>query len=207
MPLGTSLETLCERVAVCERCPRMEERSAVLGRQNGNLDADVVFVAEAPGRLGADRTRVPLSGDRTGYNFEAFLEHTGWKRADVFVTNAVLCNPRDQAGNNSAPRLHEINNCASFLREQIDLVDPKIVVSLGAIALRALSMIFPHSLTLKENVGQPVDWYDRKLVPLYHPGPRALLHRPAEVQKADYVALAAFVRNSVLTADSSLRSE
>ena len=184
---------LCAQATSCGRCERMRECVAVLGPQNGNLDAEVMFVAEAPGRLGANRTRVPLLGDRTGDNFCVFLSQTGWNREDVFVTNAVLCNPRNEVGNNSVPALRETRNCACFLKEQIDLVDPLVVVSLGVTALKALAMVSSHSLTLRSSVGQPVPWYGRTLVSLYHPGPRALVHRPSEVQIADYIALAEFV--------------
>src|SRR5579872_2221398 len=83
---------LVERVAACRLCPSMEGRRRVLGPGNGPLDALVLFVAEAPGRLGGDRTGVPLSRDRSGLNFERLLASSGLGRAEVFVTNAVLCN-------------------------------------------------------------------------------------------------------------------
>src|SRR5688572_16878629 len=73
--------TLVEAAQTCQRCLRMEGRTRAFGPANGPLDARVLFVAEAPGRLGADRTGVPLSGDQTGRNFEALLGGAGIARA------------------------------------------------------------------------------------------------------------------------------
>ena len=63
----------------------------------------MLFVAEAPGRLGADRTGIPLYGDRTGENFQTLLGNIGWKREQVFITNAVLCNPKQETGITAPP--------------------------------------------------------------------------------------------------------
>ncbi|MHC4065609.1 MAG: uracil-DNA glycosylase family protein, partial [Planctomycetota bacterium] len=86
-------ESLFRQAARCKRCPRMAKRSAVLGTTCGPLSAEVLFVGEAPGRLGADRSRVPFRGDRSGDNFDRLLRHVGLSRGEVFVTNAVLCCP------------------------------------------------------------------------------------------------------------------
>lgn len=172
----------------------MEGRTRALGPANGPLDAAILFVAEAPGRLGADRTGVPLSGDQTGRNFDAFLAGAGIERSGVFVTNAVLCNPRKPDGRNDRPRTGEVRNCSDHLRSLIDLLDPPWVVSLGRAALEALSLIEPHAVLLARDVGQAAPWYGRRLVPLYHPGPRALIRRPIAQQAADYAALAALIR-------------
>ena len=184
---------LVEAARACRRCPRMEGRTRALGPGNGPLDARVLFVAEAPGRLGAERTGVPLSGDQTGRNFDLFLMGAGISRGDVFVTNAVLCNPRKLDGRNDRPRSDELRNCSGHLRALIDLLDPPWVVSLGRAALDALDLIEPHALVLAHDVGLAAPWYGRRLVPLYHPGPRALIRRPAARQAADYVALAALL--------------
>src|SRR6266850_2175384 len=87
----------CELIAEagsCIRCPAMCERTAVLSELNGELDARILFVGEAPGRKGADRTRVPFSGDQSGKNFERFLASINLKRSEVFITSAAICNPR-----------------------------------------------------------------------------------------------------------------
>ncbi|MCC7370583.1 MAG: uracil-DNA glycosylase [Chloroflexi bacterium] len=171
----------------------MEGRTRAIGEGNGPLDARILFVAEAPGRLGADRTGVPLTGDQTGRTFGRLLAAAGIERSRVFVTNAVLCNPRRPDGRNDRPTAAEVRACSAHLRGTIDLLGPAWVVSLGRAALEALRLIEAHDRVLARDVSVPVDWYGRQLVPLYHPGPRALARRPFEQQAADYRALAALL--------------
>jgi uracil-DNA glycosylase family 4 len=177
----------------CSLCPRLRDRTKVMSSANGNIDSKVLFVAEAPGRLGADRTGVPLCGDKTGGNFEALLGNIGWKREEVFITNAVLCNPRQANGTNDTPYAEEIANCAPFLEMIIQLVEPEVVVSLGITALKAIELIAPHRRSLRDAVGRPLPWAGRTLVPLYHPAPRALVKRSVHKQRADFMMLAKLV--------------
>jgi uracil-DNA glycosylase family 4 len=168
----------------------------VLSADNGNPASPLLFVAEAPGRDGADRTGVPLCGDRAGHNFERLLEALGWRRQWVFITNAVLCNPRAPDGRNRPPKAAELRNCAPFLRAIIDLVKPRYVVSLGRVALAALDRLEPHRLELRRDVGGRFAWYGRWLVPLYHPSPRVLAgHRDMTAQQADYRRLATYLQD------------
>ncbi|MEO5952637.1 MAG: uracil-DNA glycosylase [Chloroflexia bacterium] len=173
----------------------MEGRTRVFGVANGNIDASVLFVAEAPGRLGGDKTGVPLTSDQTGRNFERLLVAGGIERSEIFVTNGVLCNPRDAKGNNAPPSRQEIRNCAPHLAATIEIVQPRYVVSLGVVALRALDLVCAHPVVLAQNVGKPIRWHGRVLVPLYHPGPRAMIHRPMAVQMEDYRQLGALVKD------------
>jgi uracil-DNA glycosylase family 4 len=161
----------------------------VLGPANGNPEADVMFVGEAPGRLGAGRTGVPFSGDESGRRFEAFLAIAGLRRHDVFVTNALLCNPLDDLGRNRRPLLSEVRRCLPFLRQQVLAVDASVVVALGDVALRALALIEPHGASLREHRGQAVPWFGRALVPLYHPGRRSTVQRRDEHQRGDWLRL------------------
>lgn len=177
---------LCECVRDCQLCPRMQNSARILSLSSGSLDAKVVFIGEAPGRLGADATGIPFHGDTAGNNFEALLDFVGISREDIFVTNSVLCNPKDENGNNSPPNQDEITKCAHFLKRQIDLIDPKVVVTLGANALKSTSLIERHTLTLRDDVRTSSKWYGRKLTPLYHPGQRAMIHRSFANQRSDY---------------------
>jgi uracil-DNA glycosylase family 4 len=158
----------------------------VLNYSAGNLNAELFFVGEAPGRLGADETEVPFHGDTSGRNFEDLLAFASITRNDVFVTNAVLCNPKDEKGNNSTPTQVEAANCHPFLRRQIELVNPKIVVPLGNTALQALASIEYHGFSLSEHVRTIHQWFGRSLIPLYHPGQRAMIHRSFANQRSDY---------------------
>jgi uracil-DNA glycosylase family 4 len=148
-----------------------------------------VFVGEAPGRLGADRTQIPFFGDQTGKNFERLLKVSGFTRDEIFITNAVLCNPRDDKGNNATPKNEEIQKCSLYLSLVIDIIKPKIIVTLGQSALNALDAIKSHSFILKESVAKPVNWADYTVIPMYHPGPRALIHRNFTAQIGDFQVL------------------
>ena len=181
---------LVERVQNCNLCPRMNLRRRVLSTSNGNLDAPIVFIAEAPGRLGADKCGIPLSGDQTARNFDWLISKAGIDRADVFITNAVLCNPRKPDGNNDSPSSAETRNCSRYLKEALDIIRPKYVAPLGKTALSALSIISPLDVKLSDGVGQVFRWNGYQIYPLYHPGPRAFIWRPKMQQRSDYEVLA-----------------
>lgn len=184
---------LVARVARCRRCPTMEGRRRVLSASNGTPAARVMFIAEAPGRFGGEVCGVPLTLDQSGRAFERLLAAAALRRDEIFVTNAVLCNPRDARGNNRTPHPKELENCSEHLAEQIALIAAPFIVTLGVTALRALDRIEPHGLVLRADVGRPCPWQGRALVPLYHPGPQAMIHRPFSRQVEDYVALGQLV--------------
>ncbi|MGE5620994.1 MAG: uracil-DNA glycosylase family protein [archaeon] len=171
----------------------MNHRARVLSENNGNLDSKVLFIAEAPGRLGADRTYVPLNGDKTGDNFEKLLSNIGWDRSDIFITNAILCNPRQQNGNNDTPTKDEIINCSAYLQMTINLIHPEVIVTLGRIALESINYLFNLSYQLSESVSSLIELQSFNLFPMYHPAPRALLHRSFSKQTSDYIHLARIV--------------
>src|SRR2546423_435403 len=137
-------ERLVEEAAKCVRCPGMCDRQAVLSELNGSPNARVMFIGEAPGRKGADRTRVPFSGDQSGSNFDRFLASINLSRSEIFITSAALCNPRKPSGANRRPATEELRNCSGFLRRTIDLIDPQIIVILGGVALDALKLLHYH---------------------------------------------------------------
>lgn len=172
--LVTNFELLAAEASSCTLCPGMSGRTAVLSRLNGSLSPKAFFIAEAPGRQGADRTRRPFYGDKSGENFERFLESVGLSRNDIFITNTVLCSPRSETGANRKPLTSEIRNCANFLRRTIELLDPQVVVTLGAVALDATRTLESHDVRLKDGAGAIHRWNDRSLVPLYHPSPQVI---------------------------------
>ncbi len=184
---------LVESVQHCNLCLRLFGRTKVLSSANGNINSKVLFVAEAPGRLGADKTGVPLCGDRTGDNFEKLLGNIGWQREQVFITNAVLCNPREENGNNATPTSDEVANCSLYLEMVFALIQPDVVVTLGTTALSALELISPHGIQLREGVAKLIPWHGSRLFPLYHPGPRATVHRSLAKQRSDFMRLAKIV--------------
>jgi len=166
-------------------------RSAVLSPLNGSPDARVMFIGEAPGRKGADRTRVPFSGDQSGANFDRFLSSINLTRQEIFITSAALCNPRSESGANRRPSQRELKNCSSFLKRTIEIVNPRVIVTLGSVALEALKRIQYHELNLKESAARIQSWNERVLVPIYHPSPQVLAsHRREAEQLRDYQVVA-----------------
>lgn len=177
----------------------MCERAAVLSELNGPVDARVMFIGEAPGRKGADRTRVPFSGDQSGKNLEKFLASAGLKRSEIFITSAALCNPRSASGANRRPTANELRNCSAFLSRTIDLVDPAVIVTLGGVALEALKLLKYHEYTLREDAAKIRRWNDRMLIPLYHPSPQVLITtRDERAQLRDYKMVARAIIQSQL---------
>ena len=188
-------DELIDEAANCTRCPAMCGRSAVLSNLNGSPNARIMFIGEAPGRKGADRTRVPFSGDQSGANLDRFLTSIGLKREDIFITSAALCNPRTESGANRKPTQKELANCSAFLRRTIQLINPRVIVTLGSVALEALKRIQYHELNLKESAAEIHSWQDRVLVPIYHPSPQVLAsHRREKQQLQDYRVVAKAVR-------------
>jgi len=186
----TAFNQLALEAAHCTRCERMCARQAVLSHLNGPLDAQIMFIAEAPGRNGADRTRIPFSGDASGANFDTLIASIKLRRSEIFITNAALCNPRKESGANDTPTRAELRNCADFLRRQIELVNPRVIATLGAVALDSLRLIEPHDYRLRDAVAKILPWHGRWLVPLYHPSPRVInAARPLAVQMRDYRVL------------------
>ncbi|QYO66296.1 uracil-DNA glycosylase [Leptolyngbya sp. 7M] len=166
--------TLCNEAQACRICPELADKTAVLSKYNGILEPRVMFIAEAPGRQGADRTRRPFYGDKSGENFQVLLDSIGLTRDEIFITNAVMCSPRTATDANRKPTRREIKNCSAFLRRTVELIDSPIIATLGGVALDAIRSIEPHSLKLATDVGRPIRWFGRTLVPLYHPSPQVI---------------------------------
>lgn len=170
----------------------MEGRRRVLSLANGPLDARVVFIAEAPGRLGGEKGGIPLTGDASGRNFTRYLLAAGLPREAVFVTNAALCNPQTPSGANAPPSTREVRNCSPFLARTLAVLRPAVIVTLGNKALAALALIAPHTITLREHAATPVAWNGYTLFPLYHPSPQVAVSptgRNHAQQEEDYRAL------------------
>lgn len=183
--------SIVAEAAVCTRCPAMCERTAVLSELNGSVFSRVMFIGEAPGRKGADQTRVPFAGDQSGKNFERFLASINLHREEIFITSAAICNPRTESGANRKPTRKELGNCSDFLRRTVELVNPSVIVTLGSVALDALKAIELHALTLKESSARIHRWNQRILVPIYHPSPQVLAsHRREAEQLNDYRVVA-----------------
>jgi DNA polymerase len=115
----------------CERCKLSGSRQRIVFG-SGNPKAELLFVGEAPGRE-EDEQGVPFVG-AAGQLLSKIIEAMGMKREDVFIVNTVLCRPPD----NRNPEADEVAACRPFLREQIRLVAPRVIVTLGTFAAQAI---------------------------------------------------------------------
>lgn len=158
----------------CTICPNLADKTAVLSELNGSIMPKVFFIGEAPGRAGADRTRRPFFGDKSGDNFQTLLDSIGLSRDDIFITSAVMCSPRSATDANRRPTRREIVNCSTYLDRVLGLIDPPVIATLGGVALEALKLIEPHDLKLMTDAGRPLKWHGRTLIPLYHPSPQVI---------------------------------
>ena len=181
---------LVSDVSKCDKCPRMDSRKKVLSLNNGNIHSKVIFIAEAPGRNGAEITGIPLYGDPSGNNFQELLNSINWKRNEIFITNSVLCNPQNVNGTNSSPTPDEIVNCHKYLKRILEIIDPVVVVTIGGKALRALKLIENHNFNLKDHAAKKLSWNNRYLFVLYHMSPRVInRYRNIKKQKGDFEKL------------------
>ena len=184
-----NFKRLSKNSSLCRLCPAMSDLPAILSSKNGSLYTDLIFVAEAPGRFGSGRTGIPFHGDRSGDNFEQLLNYVDIKRKNIFITNAVLCNPLKD-GNNRRPTIKEINNCIPFLENLINIITPKIISTVGGVGLEAINRIFKTHYKLADVVATPLPIGQFILFPLYHPSPRVIhTKRSLDQQKKDFKKL------------------
>ncbi|MEO8574842.1 MAG: uracil-DNA glycosylase [Pyrinomonadaceae bacterium] len=200
MPLSKheQYKLLYTEAQACRICPGLADKIAVLSDLNGSLHPKVMFIGEAPGRVGADRTRRPFYGDKSGNNFQKLLDSIGLRREDIFITSAVMCSPRSLTDANRKPMRSEIKNCSTYLMRVLDLIRPKVVATLGGVALEALSLIAYHEFRLKTHAGHIQDWNGRTILPLYHPSPQVIAsQRGLDLQLRHFVVLASLISQNV----------
>ncbi len=200
MPLSKheQYKLLYTEAQACRICPGLADKIAVLSDLNGSLHPKVMFIGEAPGRVGADRTRRPFYGDKSGNNFQKLLDSICLRREDIFITSAVMCSPRSLTDANRKPMRSEIKNCSTYLMRVLDLIRPKVVATLGGVALEALSLIAYHEFRLKTHAGHIQDWNGRTILPLYHPSPQVIAsQRGLDLQLRHFVVLASLISQNV----------
>lgn len=162
VPRYRSVSTLNEEMACCTRCELAPGRTQVV-RAVGAKRARVLFLGEAPG-ASEDRAGEPFVGS-AGRLLSRLLEEAGLDRSDVYITNVVACRPPK----NRTPRVSEVKAHSPWLEEQLRLVKPEVVVTLGRVAL---TYFIPKAkITLLSGTPQEVEWNGRtlRLLPLFHP--------------------------------------
>ena len=153
----------------CTACRLADERTNVVFG-DGDPKADVVFVGEAPGQR-EDEQGVPFVGP-SGKLLDRLLGEINLERSDVYIANVVKCRPP----RNRDPRPDEIETCKGYLREQLRLIDPRVVVTLGNFSSKLLLNTDTGITRLR---GTAYQWWGRYLVPTFHPA--AALRGSAQV--------------------------
>ena len=162
-----AMRRLEREVIACTRCPLFRTRTHhVLGE--GNLDASLVFVGEAPGR-DEDLQGRPFIG-RAGLLLTKMIEAMGLTRGAVYICNVL----KDRPPSNRTPLPEEMDACLPFLERQLALIQPRVICTLGSVAVKAL--LGPH-MAITHIRGQQQVYRGIPLMPTYHPA--YLLRNPS----------------------------
>ncbi|MBU4333614.1 MAG: uracil-DNA glycosylase, partial [Candidatus Omnitrophica bacterium] len=161
------IEKLREKISICKRCSLFETRTNVVPGE-GDCDADIMFIGEAPGR-NEDLKGKPFVG-RAGDVFDKLLDSVGLTREQIYLCNILKCRP---PGNRN-PLSNEIKSCVGSLDVQIKVVDPKVIGTLGNFATTYIFEKFGiPSAKISAVAGKVFDvdpsFGQIKIVPLFHP--------------------------------------
>jgi uracil-DNA glycosylase len=174
-----TLEDIRQAVISCTKCQLCKSRTkSVAGK--GNPHAEIMFVGEAPGRT-EDLRGEPFVG-AAGKKLDSMLEKHGIMRNSVYITNVVKCRPP----NNRVPTEEERNSCIEYLREEIELINPKIVCVLGNTA--SMSILGQGEIT--KNHGKIVTKDGRKYFLTFHPAAIIYNQELYDTMDADIAKLA-----------------
>ena len=165
---GDALAALKADIGDCTRCKLhgLGRTQVVFGM--GNPSADLMFVGEAPG-ADEDEQGMPFVG-RSGQLLTKIIEAIDLKREDVYIANVIKCRPPQ----NRNPEPDEINTCEPFLFRQIEVIKPKVIVTLGKFAAQTLLRTEEPISKLR---GRMFDYHGAKLIPTFHPA--YLLRNPS----------------------------
>lgn len=162
------MESLKADIQKCTKCELHKTRNHVIFGE-GNFKAEIMIIGEAPGR-DEDLQGRPFVG-KSGQLLDKILAACGFTREEhVFISNIVKCRPPD----NRVPTSQEANICKPWLLKQIELINPQIIILLGATALKYMAGP-EHRITRERGIW--INCYDRVAMPVYHPA--ALLRDPS----------------------------
>ena len=156
-----------EDIGECTRCRLHKKRNHIVFA-DGNPKAELIFVGEGPG-ADEDASGIPFVG-RAGKLLTQMIEAMGLQRKDVYICNVVKCRPPE----NRQPEPDEVTTCSPYLVRQLEVVNPKVIVCLGATAAQTL---LETSTGISKFRGQWQDFRGKKLLATYHPA--YLLRNPA----------------------------
>jgi DNA polymerase len=168
-PAGTKAEryaAMRERVLICVKCPHLAKSRTQVVFGVGNIDAELMFVGEAPG-ADEDLQGEPFVG-KAGQLLTKIIEAMNFRRDEVYIGNVLKCRPDMPPGEsgNRKPKPSEMETCLPYLREQIDLIQPRVLVALGATAMEGLIGATGPMASLRGR------WHEFQNIPLmatYHP--------------------------------------
>jgi uracil-DNA glycosylase family 4 len=156
------LKQLASQIRVCTKCPLCQSRTIAVPGE-GDPDAEFMIIGEGPGK-DEDKTGHPFVGSAGRY-LDHVLEGTGIQRSDFFITNIVKCRPPG----NRTPKANEIETCiTNYLMEQIELIDPHLVLLLGSVAVKTVL----SRKSVEEVRGKVIEWEGRQYLATYHPAAR-----------------------------------
>ncbi len=171
------LEQIANICAKCQKCQLAKTRTNVVAG-SGNPSAKIMFIGEAPG-ADEDAKGLPFIG-RAGKLLDKIIAAMGLDRKDVFIGNIIKCRPPE----NRDPLPQEIMQCMPYLKQQINVIQPKVIIALGAHAARTL-------LNTNKTIGQlrgrfedfKTDEFTAKLMSTYHPAYLLRSYSPANRKK------------------------
>ena len=177
-----ALKAVWQQAQTCTKCPQLASTRTRVVFGSGNADADLMFVGEAPG-ANEDRLGLPFVG-QAGKLLDTLLGEIGLTRGDVFVANVLKCRPPG----NRDPLPGEIDACQDYLFRQLDLIEPRVVCTLGNFATKLLRADPGTGITRlhgREDV-RTIGPRTVRLYPLYHPA--AALYTPSmlDILRADF---------------------
>jgi DNA polymerase len=176
-----AFEELRRRVLQCTRCPHLvaSRKNVVFGV--GTPEAELVFVGEAPG-MEEDEQGEPFVGP-AGQLLTKIIQAMGFSRDQVYIANILKCRPDTpgQTSGNRKPTPTEMATCFPYLREQLQLIQPKVIVALGATAVEGLLGKVGVGITRLR--GQWQEWEGIPVMPTYHPAYLLRNQSPAEKRK------------------------
>ena len=178
------LKRVFQEGSACTRCPQLAETRTRVVFGAGNADADLMFVGEAPGRT-EDEQGVPFVG-QAGKLLEQLLGGIGLERSDVFIANCLMCRPPG----NRDPLPQEINNCQDWLYRKLELIQPKVVCTLGNHATKLLRGD-PTGITRIHGQAEVRVIGPRavRLMPLYHPAAALYTRSLLETLQEDFARI------------------